>query len=251
MRINDQSAGAMPVAEGATPSQSYPFGPAWAPYRLPLPGLNGVVTPREIGIGFEGEAGTTSDSSAGDAGATTGTAAGATTDSSATDTSATDEAQLGEGGKRAIAAERAKVKAAEDRAKAAEKERDDLKLATASDSEKAIAAAKKAGADEVLTRVHAQVRRSEVKAALSAAGINASVLDLAAKADEFAALKVDDEGEVEGLADAIKDFKKARADLFTKPGSSGTADGGTRGSGEEPAKDLMSALERHYAPARG
>jgi hypothetical protein len=113
--------------------------------------------------------------------------------------------------------------------KVAEKELESLKAAGLSESEKAIANAKKEGAAEVTTRWSSQVRRSEVKAALTSEGINPNLLDLAILADAFSGLKVTDEGEVEGLADAIKAFKAAKPDLFTRPAVPGTADGGTRG----------------------
>jgi hypothetical protein len=104
-----------------------------------------------------------------------------------------------------------------------------LKAASLSDTEKAIAQAKKDGGAEVLSKVQAQIRRSEVRAALTAAGVNAGVLDLAVKADEFGALTVDDDGEVTGLDAAVDAFRKAHTDLFTKAPTPGTADGGARG----------------------
>jgi hypothetical protein len=143
-------------------------------------------------------------------------------------------AELGDAGKRAIDAERAKATAADKRAKAAEAELEKLRTATLSDTEKAIDQAKKDGAAEVLTRIHGQVRRSEVRTALISAGLTPSLLSLAAKSDEFEALKVSDDGEVEGLDDAVAGFKKAHADLFGKPGIPGSFDTGT-GAGGRPA----------------
>lgn len=67
------------------------------------------------------------------------------------ETSATDdkesgaEEKLGEAGKSALQAERTRARAAEARAKAAEKERDELREANQSESEKALAAARKEG----------------------------------------------------------------------------------------------------------
>lgn len=142
---------------------------------------------------------------------------------------ATGEGDLGEGGTRALQSERTARREAEDRAKAVQKELDDLKAAGQSDTEKAINQAKKDGGAEVLARVQAQIRRSEVKSALTGSGIGASVLDLAVNAPEFAALKVSEDGEVIGLEAAVTKFKADRADLFTKPVQPGSADGGTRG----------------------
>src|SRR4051812_25918881 len=110
---------------------------------------------------------------------TTTTPASAATPAPATG----DDAQLGDAGKRAIQAERARAEAAEERAKIAEKERDALRTASMTDQEKAIADARKAGETDATTRAHTFVRRAEVRRALGAAG--ASDVDLAALAPEF------------------------------------------------------------------
>lgn len=133
-------------------------------------------------------------------------------------------------------------------AKAAERERDELMAKSLTDSERAIADAKKAGAAEVTERFHGQIRRAEIRSALTSAGINASVLDLAAKADEFAALKVTDEGEVSGLDGAVEAFKKARPDLFTggKPAAPRTGDSGLgpRGTPAASGFDMNTIIRR-------
>jgi hypothetical protein len=138
-----------------------------------------------------------------------------------------DDPALGDAGKRAIDAMKAERDAAQRAAKAAERALEELKLAGASDAEKAIAKAKAEGASEVTSRFHDQIRRSEVKLALAAAGISHSVLDLAARADEFAALKVGEDGTIEGLDKAIVAFRAARADLFTAKRPTGSADAGS------------------------
>lgn len=165
----------------------------------------------------------------------TSTQSQAATAAAGTDTttaaSATDgAAALGDAGKKALDSMKSERDAAQRAAKAAEKALEDFKLAGASDSDKALAKAKSDGAAEVTQRWTAQVRRSEVKAALTAAGINPSVLDYVVRGDEFASLKVTEDGEVEGLATVIDAFKKAKADLFTKPAAAGTADGGSHGA---------------------
>lgn len=121
-------------------------------------------------------------------------------------------------------------------AKAAEKERDELKAAGLSESERAVADAKKAGAAEVTERFHSQIRRAEVRAALTSAGITPSVLDLATKADEFSALKVNEDGDVVGLDGVVDAFKKARPELFAakatpRPGDAGLGPRGTPAAG--------------------
>ncbi|HUV09936.1 MAG TPA: hypothetical protein VMX12_03090 [Acidimicrobiia bacterium] len=157
-------------------------------------------------------------------------AADATPEAPATGTEA-----LGEAGTRALKAEREAAKAALKRAEQAEKDLEALKLAGASEAEKAIAAAKAEGAASATGKYQAIVRRSEVRAALAAAGISPSVLDLAAKADEFGALTVTDDGAVEGLDGAITAFRAERPDLFKTPVQAGTADLGTGTSARSAA----------------
>src|SRR5690242_13845637 len=86
------------------------------------------------------------------------------------DPSAQDASGLGDAGKRALDAMKAELNAAVAAAKAAERELEELRAASLSETDKAIAAARKAGADEVTERLHARVRRSETKLALARAG---------------------------------------------------------------------------------
>jgi hypothetical protein len=160
---------------------------------------------------------------------------------------ATGELEIGDAGKRALDVMKAERNAAVAQSKADKKALEEHLSATQSDSEKAIAQAKKDGAAEVTAKWSAQVRRSEVRAALTGAGINVSVLDLAVNAAEFGTLKVTEDGEVEGLSQAVAAFKTARADLFKTAPVPGTADGGARPGGTPPAKDLESAIAAHYA----
>jgi hypothetical protein len=155
---------------------------------------------------------------------------------------------LGDAGKRALDAERARADKAEKDLKAAQARAEELENASRTDQEKAIAQAKKDGAAEVLATAQAQVRRSEVRAGLLAAGIGPNVLDLAAKADTFANLKVTDDGTVQGLDQAIADFKKTVPDLFKPAGPTGGRPvdygGGPRGTpagGGHNMNDLIRA----------
>lgn len=184
--VDNATAGATPVAAGATPAQSTPVSPAAAP----------------------------------------AAAAPATGDPEA----------LGDPGKKALDAERKRAEDAEKANKALSKQLEELQAASKSESEKALDAARKEGATEATTRWQNQVRRSEVRAALTAAGINAGVVDLAMKADDFASLAVSDEGEVAGLDAAVEAFKKTRPSLFAAPvapnsGSFDTGLGGGRATG--------------------
>jgi len=137
---------------------------------------------------------------------------------------------LGAAGLRALQAERSRADAAERDLKALKTQLEELQNAQKSDDEKAISQAKKDGAAEASAKLTAAIRRSEVRTALTAAGANPALLDLAAKADEFAALDVSDAGEVTGLAQAVEAFKKGHPEVFGKPATPGTADGGTRGT---------------------
>jgi hypothetical protein len=153
---------------------------------------------------------------------------------------------LGDAGKRALDDMKAAKKAAEAEARAAREELDRLRTATATDAEKALIAARKEGASEVLGKVQAQIRRSEVRAALAAAGLPGNFVDLAARSDEFASLKVTDDGEVEGLHAAVEAFRKAMPDLFTKPGARpvGESGLGPRGTPTGAGTDLNTWIRK-------
>ncbi len=154
---------------------------------------------------------------------------------------------LGDAGKRALDEMKAAKKAAEAEAKAARAELEKLQASTATDAEKALAQARKDGAAEVLTKAQAQIRRSEVRAALSSAGLPGNLVDLASRSDEFASLKVNDEGEVEGLSAAVDAFRKAMPDLFaSRTAPSRPADGGLgpRGAPATPGLDMNTLIRR-------
>lgn len=156
---------------------------------------------------------------------------------------ATGEESLGESGKKILAEARRLAKEAEDRAKAAETERDQLKASTQSDAEKALEAARKEAATGVKTEYEGRIRRAEVRRALTAAGIAESELDLASSAPEFAKLKVTDSGDVEGIGDVVKAFQTAHPNLFAKPGNT-TPDygGGVRNGGAGLTLEQIKAM---------
>ncbi len=160
------------------------------------------------------------------------------------DPSAQDASGLGDAGKRALDAMKAERNAAIAASKAAERELEQLRTASLSESEKAIAAARKAGAEEVTVRLHARVRRAETKLALARAGAVPSLIEDLANAAEFAALTVDDTDQVTGLDDALKAHKARVPDAYraaATPGP-GSVDGGPRASGAPRATDLASAV---------
>jgi len=163
----------------------------------------------------------------------------------APDPSAPDDTLgLGDAGKRALDAMKAERNAAIAASKAAERELEQLRTASLSESEKAIAAARKAGADEVTERLHARVRRAEVKLALARAGAVPSLIEDLANAAEFAALVVDDSDQVTGLDDALKAHRSRVPDAYRAPAAPGpgSVDGGPRAPGAPRATDLASAV---------
>ena len=163
---------------------------------------------------------------------------------SSEDPSAQDASGLGDAGKRALDAMKAERNAAVAAAKAAERELEALKAASLTESEKAIAIARKAGADEVTERLHARVRRAEVKLGLAGAGAVPSLIEDLANAAEFAALVVDDADQVTGLDDALKAHKVRVPDAYRAPATPGpgSVDGGPRAPGAPRATDLASAV---------
>lgn len=156
--------------------------------------------------------------------------AGTTAPAADTPPATGDDASLGDTGKRILAEARRAAKEAEDRAKAAEAERDALKASTQTEAEKALAAAVREAERNTAARYEVRIRQSEVRAALTAAGMSATELDLALAAPEFSRLKVGDQG-TEGVTDAVAAFKTAHPGLFTARQAPPVADlgGGVRG----------------------
>lgn len=102
--------------------------------------------------------------------------------------------------------------------------------ASLSEQEKALAQARREGASEAMTKVSASFRRNAVRSELTAAGANPDLLDLAVNDEQFAELRVTDDGEVEGVKEAVAAIKKARPSLFTRVVPTGDAGGGVRTS---------------------
>ena len=161
---------------------------------------------------------------------------------------ATGDDGLGDAGKATLTKIRGERDAAEERAKAAEAELAKLRTASQTEAEKALAEAKRAGETEASARFEPMIRRTRVELALAAAGVGPKLVPLVARADEFAALKVED-GAVKGLDEAIAAVKAANPDWFTaQPGRpSGSIDLGA-GAGTPSAPDMNAALR---ALARG
>lgn len=257
MPSQNTPAGAMPVVLDATSSQSYPTGPVWAPYRLPIIGTGRTVDPRAIGVGFEGQSGG-SDSGQGGAGAagSAGAAGDQGNDGSGSDggndgkdKSATDDKPLGAPGLKALETERDARKAAEDSAKELQRQLDELKAASKTEAEKALDEARKEGRSEVIELLHANVRSAAVEKALLAAGAMPSLVADLALAPEFSGLKVGDDHKLDEakVTAAVEKHKERVPDAYKAAGDRGSADGGSRDTGKPPAGSLEEALTRHYA----
>lgn len=144
---------------------------------------------------------------------------------------------LGDAGKRALDAERDARETAELQARTASAELDKLRRASQSDQDKALDAARQEG----WTKAAGLVRGAEVRRALTAAGCR--FVDLAARADEFAKLEVNENGTVKDLDRAIERFRTSNADAFavSRPTDFG---GGPRGAAPAAGSDMNTAIRR-------
>ncbi len=132
---------------------------------------------------------------------------------------ATGEPELGEAGKKAIAAERRAAKEAQDALKLAQGELEALKAAGLSESEKAVKEATNAATAAERAKWQSSIRAVRVEAALRVAGAtNETLLELALKSDLVTALKVDEAGKVTDLDKAVEQFKKDIPEMFAPTG---------------------------------
>jgi hypothetical protein len=160
---------------------------------------------------------------------------------------ATGEPEIGEAGRRAIAAERKTAKEAQDALKAAQTELETLKAAGLSESEKAVKEATNAATAAERAKWQTSIRAVRVEAALRVAGAtNETLLDLALRSDLITALKVDEAGKVTDLDKAVEQLKKDIPEMFVTPVPGGPTRGVQTGQ-PAGAKDLESAIAAHYA----
>ncbi|MGD0020116.1 MAG: hypothetical protein ABSD62_12750 [Candidatus Limnocylindrales bacterium] len=161
-------------------------------------------------------------------------------------TPATGEDNLGEAGKKILRDLRAAEREAQRRAEAAEKELADLRSATQTDGDKALAQAKREAAAEERAKFETKLRRAEVRSALRSAGLtNDALVELALKSDLFAALAVDDEGRVTDLDKAIAQLRKDAPELFAAA-LAGTVTRGVQTPRTDRPRDLESSIRDHY-----
>lgn len=159
---------------------------------------------------------------------------------------ATGEPEIGEPGKRAIAAERKTAKEAQDALKAAQTELETLKAAGLSESEKAVKEATNAATAAERAKWQTSIRAVRVEAALRVAGAtNETLLDLALRSDLISALKVDEAGKVTDLDKAVEQLKKDIPEMFAKAGPGTVTAGAQTGAPAQPA-NLEAAIAAHY-----
>jgi hypothetical protein len=237
--VINQATGAMP-GDGARPPTLYPSGPGWAAYRLPFPGTHGIVTAREVGIGFEGEP-------SGDPPAGGDPAKPPAQDPPPPATGGGEpdaDGMTTDAGRRALAAER-------ERNKTLQKQLEELQAKTQTDDEKRDASLKAAAAKERDEYWSARIRTSEVRSALRAKGItDDKQLNLAASAPEFASLTVDEEGHVADLDKTIEQFTKDYPALFAARRKEEPTRGPQGGSSGDRPKTLGDAIAARLSGAK-
>ncbi len=134
--------------------------------------------------------------------------------------------ELGDGGKKALEAERDARKAADKRAKDFERELEKFRQASMSENEKAVAEAKASGRSEALTQVGKRLARAEFKAIAAGKG-----LDVSALLDDIDVSRyVGDDGEPDEkeITAAVERFAALKGDPQQPPAVS--FDGGPRSS---------------------
>jgi hypothetical protein len=154
---------------------------------------------------------------------------------------------LGDAGIKALQDERKARRAAERAAKAAQAEIEKLREATLSETERAIAEAKRLGREEALTEANSRLVFAEAKAA--ATGRLTDPADIAAFID-LAQFDVSEDGSVDTKAinSAIDDLLKSKPYLAAQR-VGGSVDGGARGKPQSAQSDMNSLIRR--AAGRG
>ena len=152
----------------------------------------------------------------------------------------TDE-QLGDTGLATLQKIRKEARDAARERDALKTELEALRTANQSDSEKALAAARKEGATEASVKADAKVRRSEVRRALTAAGcVDVGAIDFGM----FGDLAVTEDGDVTGLDKAVATFRSDHPALFAAKRPTGSADAGSATSAGAPATTFTRAQLR-------
>jgi hypothetical protein len=156
---------------------------------------------------------------------------------------ATGDDQLGEGGKAALKEERAARATAERERDALTKELETLRGSTQSDSERAVAQARREAEAAERAKWQDRIRAVEVRGALRGAGlVNDHFLALATSAPEFKELTVADDGTVSGVTAAIEQFRTNYPEAFPKAG--GTSPGTVAAGPQTPPTEVKPGMDR-------
>jgi hypothetical protein len=177
-----------------------------------------------------------------------------TTDTTTTTDASTGDPALeavGDAGAAAIKAERKRAADAERRAKAAEKERDDLRAAQLSDAEKAVEQARREASEQTRTELLGAVGKRLAESAVRAYATGRVLdVDAAVALVDLDAVTVDpssflvDEAAVQKAVDELLKRKPVLAAKRTN----GTADGGARGTAVDLATtDALKGVSRMAA----
>jgi hypothetical protein len=152
---------------------------------------------------------------------------------------------LGETGKRALEDERRLRRTAEKQARDTAAELEKLRAASMSDQEKAVADAKKAGRDEVLTVANRRIASAALVGEAAGKLVNPA---LAPKLCDLGSIGVDDDGEpdMKAVKAAIADALKEYPELAVSGARNGFGDAGQgrRGSPANGNDDMNNLLRR-------
>lgn len=163
----------------------------------------------------------------------------------ATEATVETEPELGDAGKKAIAAERVRAKAAEKRATAAEKALADAQSAQMSEQERAVEAARNEGRAEVSEKTTRRLFAAEVKAAAAGKIQDPDLLgdaDIAQRLLGLTEIPVDDAGDIdtEAISVALAALVAAKPYLAAPAGTqrpTGNANGGAMTATKAASRD--------------
>lgn len=130
--------------------------------------------------------------------------------------------------------------------RATEKERDDLRSATQTDSERIVAEAKAEGKREALAEANSRLLSAEIRS--SAAGKLADPADAVRLLDLDSFIDADGNIDDKAIRAAIDDLVRTKPYLAAGPSSNGSFDGGARGGGG--GGNDMNAIIRERMRAR-
>jgi membrane protein involved in colicin uptake len=150
---------------------------------------------------------------------------------------------LGDAGKKALAAERQARRAAEKAAKAAQAELEKAREATLSETERLVAQAKREAREELQAEYAKKVVRAEVKAAATGKLSDPDDALIFIDVNEF---DVDEDGQVDSkeISKAVEQLLKSKPYLSAAQRVGGDVDGGARGKASTTSGDMNALIRR-------